>query len=257
VDGQTQTLDPGRCLLCLDCLAVCPNGSLTWGRIKANANARRRAFLGRLTFGVLAMGAYFTPDALRAKTLGPPSSIPILPPGALSLAHLNAHCSFCHSCVRLCPNQALVPSEHQHPALWNRPVIDAYQGFCQYDCVLCAGVCPTGALVPLSLETKRITRIGTALFERDECVIIRNGTSCGACAELCPTGAVSMVPTKAGRDEPVLQDNLCVGCGACQQACPVRPISAIRVTGLLVQQTADSPVKIKTLDVTMTEDFPF
>ncbi|MDR0548609.1 MAG: 4Fe-4S dicluster domain-containing protein [Deltaproteobacteria bacterium] len=260
VDGQTQTLDRGRCLLCFDCLAVCPNGSLSWGRVSAPRALpvqSRRSFLSQAAFGVLAFGSWLAPETLRAKTLGQPDAAPILPPGALSLAHFGAHCSLCHGCVRLCPNQALVPSSVTHPALWDRPVLDPYQGFCQYDCVLCAQICPTGALRPLSVEEKHRTRLGQVTFERAECVIVKNGTSCGACAELCPTGAVRMTMTPLDREEPFIRDNLCVGCGACQQACPVRPISAIRVTGLLIHQTADLPVVIETEDETLTEDFPF
>jgi ferredoxin len=134
--------------------------------------------------------------------------------------------------------------------------VDAYQGFCQYDCVLCSQICPTGALTPLTVEEKRRTRIGLVAFHRPDCVIVRNGTSCGACAELCPTGAVSMAMTDLNRVEPFIRENLCVGCGACQKACPVRPVSAILVTGLLVHQLADLPEKIVTEDATLS-DIPF
>jgi polyferredoxin len=257
VDGQTRELDSGRCLLCLDCLAVCPNGSLAYGALPSPTSPRRRAFIGRLTLGLMSIGAYLTPEPLRAQTLGLPESSAVLPPGALSLAHLNAHCSLCHSCVRVCPNQALVPATISEPTLWNRPVVDAYQGFCQYDCLKCVQVCPTGALTDITLEEKHRLKIGLIHFERSECVIIRNNTSCGACAEICPTGAVNMILAPSGLDEPAIQANLCVGCGACQQVCPVRPISAIRVDGLLIQQSADLPVKIKSQDVTLENDFPF
>jgi ferredoxin len=259
VAWQDKALDRGRCLLCLDCLAACPNGSLAWGRVPAAPAASRRSFLGRAALGALAAGSYLAPETLRAKTLGQPQGgpVPVLPPGALSLAHLGAHCSSCHACVRVCPNGALAPSGSAHPALWDRPVLDAYRGFCQYECVLCSQVCPTGALVPLSPEAKRRTRLGLVALDRPECVVVKNGTSCGACAELCPTGAVSMAPGASGREEPLIRESLCVGCGACQMACPVRPVSAIRVEGLLTHQAAALPVRVKTEDAVLTEDFPF
>ncbi|MDR1871064.1 MAG: 4Fe-4S binding protein [Deltaproteobacteria bacterium] len=257
VDGRAKALEPGRCVLCLDCLAVCPNGSLTYGFESIKLEPKRRAFLSQAALGLVVASSSLAPASLRAKAYGQPEAVPVLPPGALSLAHLGAHCSLCHSCVRICPNHALVPSSNAHPALWNRPVLDAYVGFCQYDCVLCGQICPTKALIPLTVEEKRVARVGTVFFERPECVIVRNNTSCGACAELCPTGAVSMIMAPSGREEPTIQDNLCIGCGACQQACPVRPISAIRVNGLLIQQTAARPEKIATEDETLTEDFPF
>jgi ferredoxin len=260
LNGHAKTLDRGRCLMCLDCLSKCPNGSLKWGRVPAispELKRSRRSFFGRGVLTALAAVSWRVPQSARAKTFGEPKEAPILPPGAMSLAHLGAHCSLCHGCVRICPNQALTPSRSPHPALWNRPVLDPYLGFCQYDCVLCGQICPTGALTPLTVEAKRQTRLGLVVFDRYECVVIKNDTSCGACAELCPTGAVRMAPSSSGREEPTIRENLCVGCGACQQACPVRPISAIRVNGLLTHQVADRPVVIKTEDEALPEEFPF
>jgi formate hydrogenlyase subunit 6/NADH:ubiquinone oxidoreductase subunit I len=258
LDGKNKNLDKGRCVLCLDCLAVCPRDSLAWGEAASAAQLpNRRPFLKQAALSLLAAGSYLTPEALRAKTLAQPPLAPILPPGALSLAHLNAHCSLCHSCVRVCPNEALVPSGAESPALWDRPVLDPYQGFCQYDCTLCTEICPTGALVALSKEEKHQARVGLVFFEREECVVVRNRTSCGACAELCPTGAVRMAQGLSGDEEPVISENYCIGCGACQQACPVRPTSAIRVNGIFIQQTAARPVIVETEDLTLTDDFPF
>jgi formate hydrogenlyase subunit 6/NADH:ubiquinone oxidoreductase subunit I len=135
--------------------------------------------------------------------------------------------------------------------------VDAYEGFCQYDCVLCGQVCPTGALLPLSVEAKRLSRLGLASFNRSECVVVINGTSCGACAELCPTGAVRMDMGPSGREEPTMSLDYCIGCGACQKACPVRPVAAIVVGGLVIQQTAKAPAVIVYEDVIMEEEFPF
>jgi ferredoxin len=169
---------------------------------------------------------------------------------------MGAHCTGCQTCVRACPNEA-INSAWGPPSIMGKPVLDPYRGFCQYDCVLCGRICPTGALVPLSPEAKRLTRLGWASLDRPECLVVKQGNACGACAELCPTGAVSMLPGPSGRNEPTLRPEYCIGCGACQKACPVRPVSAIVVRGLLVHQTAKAPIVEITEDAVLGDDFPF
>jgi ferredoxin len=190
--------------------------------------------------------------------LGRPEVNPVLPPGALSLAHLNANCTMCHTCVRACPNGALRPSGRRDPSLWRKPVLDASVGFCQYDCVECTLVCPTGALVNLSVDEKHVWRLASVRLNRPKCIIVRNGTSCGACAELCPTGAVYMDEGRVpGRPEPFLKEDLCIGCGACQKSCPVGPMPAIWISGLKYQDMwARRPAKVETEDEVL-EEFPF
>ncbi|MDR2442311.1 MAG: 4Fe-4S binding protein [Deltaproteobacteria bacterium] len=296
VDPDSFSLDRGRCVVCLRCASVCPNGSMVFkGPLKDSSKSkhskqpkiskqpriseqpriskqtnhsnhstqlnhsnhfRRRTFLRLTSVAIASFGAYFTDQETRLKILPSPQEEPILPPGALSLAHLNAHCTLCHTCVRACPNQALSPAHSGGPSLWAKPLLKPYQGFCQYDCVLCTQVCPTGALVILKPEVKRTTRLGLANLDRPECVVIKNGTSCGACAELCPSGAVRMVIGSSSLPEPVLDQKYCIGCGACQNACPVRPVAAIVVSGLMVQQTAQAPVATETQDAVL-EEFPF
>jgi ferredoxin len=139
-----------------------------------------------------------------------------------------------------------------------KPLLDPREGFCQYDCVECTLACPAGALTDLSVLQKHFLRLGVAHLERLECIVVRNGTSCGACAELCPTGAVYMGPGPSGADEPLLDRSLCIGCGACQYACPVKPSVAIWVTGLAYQQlSAAHPRVSHAEDEEMAEDFPF
>ena len=265
-DHKEAHIDRGRCLSCLACAEKCPDAAIGFGRIPflkpvaSEPSGRRRDFLRLAGFAALAGGSWMSGEEERLKILGEPTItpiLPILPPGALSLAHLAAHCSSCHTCVRVCPNDALDVSREGGAVLLSKPVVMPYNGFCQYDCVLCASVCPTGALTPMTVEVKRTHRIGLANLDRLECVVVKNGTSCGACAELCPSGAVSMATGPSGLLEPLLDQSFCIGCGACQKACPVRPVSAIVVSGLLIQQTAKTPVVLDIPDEVMTEDFPF
>jgi ferredoxin len=258
-DPEMGALDYGSCVLCLECLAACPNGSLRYvgDAPAAEAGPVRRSFMRKAGLGALAGAALVTPDSLRAWAL-PDAPPPLLPPGALSLARLNAHCTLCHTCVRVCPNRALAPARGGGPQLLGKPVLDPFQGFCQYDCTDCCTACPAGALTDLDVGRKHVLRLGRARLDRLECVVVKNGTSCGACAELCPTGAVGMGPGPSGRDEPILEESLCIGCGACQHACPVRPDPPILVEGLAYQDALASRPRVShEADLEMVEEFPF
>ncbi|MDR2353458.1 MAG: 4Fe-4S dicluster domain-containing protein [Deltaproteobacteria bacterium] len=265
INVREKVVDFDRCVVCFTCLDACPNGSITFSRVKSQENLEdsspklvRRSFLRQAGLGALTGLAFVTPDTLRGETLSLPASTPILPPGALSLAHLSAHCTLCHSCVRVCPNEALIVSRTGGPSLFNKPVLDPYQGFCQYECVLCTEICPTGALINLSVEEKKYFRLGVVHLHLNQCIVVKNKTSCGACAELCPTGAVYMEKGQTNLFEPKLRRPLCIGCGACQKACPVRPVSPIWVVGLKFQDMfASRPIQIHQPDEIPEEEFPF
>jgi formate hydrogenlyase subunit 6/NADH:ubiquinone oxidoreductase subunit I len=128
--------------------------------------------------------------------------------------------------------------------------------FCNYDCVECAHVCPSGALQPLHPEEKHALQIGHAVFERSRCVVYTDETDCGACSEHCPTQAVRMTPYKDGLRIPDVNVDLCVGCGGCQSICPVRPRTAIAVVGQEVQAKLNIAKEEKREEVEVT-DFGF
>jgi ferredoxin len=93
----------------------------------------------------------------------------------------------------------------------------------------------------MSLERKKITKIGDAALVKERCIVFTNKTKCGSCAEHCPTGAVRMVDAPTGIPEPIFNSSICIGCGACHFACPARPERAISVSGLAVQGIAERP----------------
>lgn len=137
------------------------------------------------------------------------------------------------------------------------PHFDPHTSFCNFECTICGEVCPTGAILPLTVEDKMQTSIGKAHFEKLNCVVFVNGENCGACAEHCPVKAVRMVDYGSdGLRIPEVNQALCIGCGACEYICPSRPNRAIFVEALQVHELADKPIKVEnTFEI--EEEFPF
>jgi ferredoxin len=167
----------------------------------------------------------------------------------------NTRCTACGLCVSACPTRVIQPALLAYgTAGLFQPTLDFAASFCNYDCVRCGAVCPTGAIAELTRDDKHRVQLGQVEFIEDNCVVVTDLTACGACAEHCPTKAVRMVayqpPDSAPSDLPDASANLtipeldqaiCVGCGACEYACPTRPHRAIYVRGETVHGVAEPP----------------
>ena len=118
------------------------------------------------------------------------------------------------------------------------PTVKYDKKYCSYGCNKCTEVCPNDAIAPLSLEQKRRTQIGLAIYDPSRCVIVNDGVHCGACAGNCPVGAIQMIenPVVTGQHLPKVDAMKCIGCGACEYACPGMP-KAIYVKGKAIQTT--------------------
>jgi ferredoxin len=110
--------------------------------------------------------------------------------------------------------------------------------------------------LPLTVEEKLTTQTGVVRFEKQNCIVYIDETSCGACSEHCPTKAVRMVPYKGLLTIPEITPEICVGCGGCEYICPVTPYKAIVVDGHTEHQVAQLP-KEEELDSKPLDDFPF
>ena len=118
---------------------------------------------------------------------------PIMPPGAQNIRHFSEKCTSCHLCVTKCPSQVIKPALLEYGLSgMMQPMLDFKHGFCNYDCTDCADVCPSGALIPLTKEAKNHLQMGQVQLDLDKCIVVTDGTNCGACSEHCPTQAVSM-----------------------------------------------------------------
>ena len=166
-------------------------------------------------------------------------------------------------CVSACPSRVLVPTFLEFGSLgMMQPRLDFHAGHCNYECTICMNVCPSGAILPLAVENKKLTQLGVAKFIKENCVVYTDNTDCGACSEHCPTKAVDMAPYPNPANKrlkiPEVKPEYCIGCGGCEHACPTKPYKAIYVDGNPVHKLAKKPV-VKNIEekVDYNEDFPF
>lgn len=260
IDLRTRTIDFSRCVACYNCIDSCDNHSISYHRMRARAlqssasaemvpNPERRAFLLDAAAGVAAASTVSRPAA---------KSNMVCPPGAVSEERFLESCTACHLCVSECPSGVLQPTFMGFGwAGLMKPHLNFPAAYCLYDCQRCGEVCPDGAIDPLDVSIKHLTKIGEAEFHHDRCVVVTNHTDCAACSEHCPTKAVTTVPFGNDLRLPSLDPNLCIGCGACQYACPVKPEKAITVAGLRRHGLAKRFIEPKATLPKSSSDFPF
>jgi MauM/NapG family ferredoxin protein len=268
--------DPGttwhqaECHVCLNCQATCPHGSIrfkffpnldTTPPKKAGTqkiDASRRKILASLAGGLLVLPLFRSGDAFEANS----SPKLIRPPGATPEDEFLGRCIRCGQCMRVCPNNALHPTllEGGWEGLWT-PIMIARIGYCEPSCTLCTQVCPTGALIELSLEEKvgdedtPPNRLGTAFLDRGRCLPWAMGTACIVCEEWCPTSPKSIYLreekflNRKGEEvvlkRPYVDPEVCTGCGACEYACPVNDKAAIRVSSVGESRSRENQILLR------------
>ncbi len=114
------------------------------------------------------------------------------------------------------------------------------EGYCEYNCNLCGEVCPTDAILPLSMETKQKTPMGLAFFDKNLCIPFERHEDCIVCEEHCPTPDKAIkfdmkeaqLPDGSRRlvKYPYVVRELCIGCGICEEKCPLPNLPGIFVT---------------------------
>ncbi len=232
-----------RIVACCDCLSARRRGAMrSPSRPSASPQAEtatpavdssRRAFLG---MGIAGFASAALPE-LPAPAPGSNPAEPghnespaAVPPGAQSVERFRSHCTACGLCISACPTQVLRPAVL---ALGIRgfmmPTLDFTRAACAAECVTCSHVCPTGALLPLSLAEKRHTQIGLVHFSQSACRVWKEGVACAQCvtAAHCPTGALEEQQVSV----PTVNADLCRGCRRCARVCPAGAISMVEVEG--------------------------
>ncbi len=225
------------------CVRICPLSGLQdllfatrkalWTKFAATAPAQkflvaRRVFFAGAGGALLAVGARALGAARYRK-----SDTLLRPPGAVPEDRFAGLCIRCNNCVHACPSKIIRPDTGHEAGLagFGAPIIrfeSDYQ-YCLETCNACTQVCPTGALVPLSLQQKNKYVIGEALVDNNVCLTALGKKECNACEHACPYDAVHITWDEQQYNAyPVVNDK-CTGCGACEVVCPTLPVRAIRV----------------------------
>ncbi len=273
IDINKKAIDFSRCVGCYNCFSACNHQALQFERRwrkslpETEQDPERRGFMlnSAIWFlGVADLGEQ-TKQIIQSRPTTVPFRLtsPVSPPGSRSIDHFTSTCTACHLCVSACPSRVIVPSFLEFGFLgMMQPRMDYSAGYCNYDCTHCLEICPSGALLPLTAEKKKLTQLGVATFIKENCVVDTDRTNCGACSEHCPTKAVNMVPYPNPTNKPLVipqvNPDICVGCGACEHACPTKPFKAIYVDGNPVHKIAKKPSE-KRIDEKVDDnaDFPF
>ena len=275
IDTKNKTIDYSRCVGCFNCLTACRSNGIKLEFLpisgknlkqKNKISKNRRYLIGGMLSGFLALpGITSLAQNRKGRGLGRKRSsneikktTPVTPPGAISVEHFTQYCTACHLCVSACPTNVLVPAFTEYGLKgFLQPVMNFKNSYCNYDCIVCSEICPTGAILPLTADKKKETQIGISHFVRRNCIVITDKTDCGACSEHCPTKAVDMVLHRNGLYIPKVTPEICIGCGACEYVCPANP-KAIYVDGNPFHNKAEKP-SIETIakNIYDNDDFPF
>ena len=165
-----------ECIQCRSCVQACHQKAIGFpafpspdqGGEYSPVNVSRRGFLYSVGGGFsVAFVADRTPfTGLRGKRQL------IRPPGALPEAEFMRTCVRCAECMKSCPTNTLQPClwESGLTGLWT-PKMDLRFAACELNCSVCGKVCPTQAIRSLSLEEKTHAKVGTAVINRDLCLV--------------------------------------------------------------------------------------
>jgi MauM/NapG family ferredoxin protein len=242
IESDFVQTDYGECIQCYDCVADCPPDVTTInfkGKVEPyRLDVGRRRVVKSTVAGLVSVGVLKTNLVTRNQT-----AALIRPPGAREEKEFLDRCIRCHECVKVCSTSGkfLQPTflEAGLEGIWT-PFGVARYGYCEFNCIMCTEVCPTDAIHPLDVETKKKWIIGIAYIDRSRCIPWYKNENCLVCQEHCPTSpkSIELKEEKVlhfdGSERlvkrPYMKENLCIGCGICETKCPIAGKSAIIIT---------------------------
>ena len=242
IQADYKGTDQSECINCMDCETDCPENAIRFGFYKNIQNSKidldRRRILGAgltgfATVGLMQIG--YKNKVERDKV--------VRPPAALEETDFLDHCIRCGECVRICSTSGAGLQLIGLKSGWQglaTPALVTPTGYCEYNCILCGEVCPTGAIPSINIEEKHEVKMGTAHFDKTVCIPWYYGENCMVCEEHCPTSekaiqfSEQLVRTIDGKEAniflPYVDEQKCVGCGICTKVCPVAGDKGIFLT---------------------------
>jgi polyferredoxin len=249
-----------ECHMCLNCENACPEDVIKFKFLPNRRSTIQAPDLSRRTVAAAAVGGAIAIPGMRIANWPDKaySEKVIRPPGSVEEREFLERCIRCAECMKVCPNNALHPAffEAGIEGLWT-PILVARIGYCEYSCVLCGQVCPTGAIQKIDEKQKmglgqKPISIGTAMYDHGRCLPWSMATPCIVCEEFCPTSPKAIwaeevdVPKRDSKysagegahppmltvrvQRPHVDPSLCIGCGACEKVCPIVDKPAVYVT---------------------------
>jgi polyferredoxin len=248
-----------ECFVCFNCEDACPEDVIQFKFLPnrkselVKPDLQRRTLLASTAAGAAAIPALRIanwPDRAYSEKV-------IRPPGSVEEREFLERCIRCAECMKVCPNNALHPAffEAGLEGLWT-PILVPRIGYCEFSCVLCGQVCPTGAIQKIDEKQKmglgqKPISIGTAMYDQGRCLPWAMATPCIVCEEFCPTSPKAIwaedveIPKRESEyaeggehakmttirvQRPHVDPSLCIGCGACEKVCPIVDKPAVYVT---------------------------
>jgi polyferredoxin len=241
---EPTTTKLAECILCFDCIS-CKEPSTTSFRLawkppgaKREVDISRRRTIqtlgGGLAYG-LAASTMLGRTEHHQKLIRPPGAIRRKrgKPEPMPETQFRGLCARCGECMKTCITGGLQPAVVESG--WDgvfTPVLKPKVGWCERNCTACGDVCPTGALVPFTVEEKTDIKIGLATIDANKCLAWQKEKYyklCLVCDEQCSYDAVKWIE-EGGVKRPVVDADVCTGCGICEAKCPVQPEAAITVS---------------------------
>lgn len=177
---------------------------------------KARAMMSRRTL-CYGIGGLIALTGLGTLRFAPRTTV-VRPPGGQDESSVLGGCLRCARCVEACPRGVIKLTNIEDGIvgmLTPQMTFDGnYCDFCAEEnggVPLCAGACPSGALVAEPDGSTYI--IGKAELDTSLC-LAHYGTNCRRCYDMCPFEAMAL----DGQGRPYVLD-VCNGCGACERSC--------------------------------------